>query len=404
MVKFEFENIRFIDKKDIVRFMFMKYFFFDVLKSELEKISPLKITKHALEFKANEDKAQHKMNRILQKGFNNLQNIITKKPATYVHLKSGIPLVGNNSFGIIDRNTNILEIKPITGCNLDCIFCSVPDRKRYSDFIVEEEYMIQELKKIIDYKGCDDIEIHIGVQGEPLLYSDLVRLVSDAKAISGVKRITMNTNATFLTKELAKDLIHAGMTRINISINSMDTEASKRIASADYNLKHIKSMIAYLAKHYPNNIHIAPVVMFGKNDKDMEDLVKFAKENSINCWIQNFLEYKGGNRPVKQKDWEYFKDFLKKLEEKYDFKLLVDFKTDFKLSETRSLPSIFKKGDVIMAEVLCMGRLRHEFIVKCNDRTISVINDKAKKASPGDIVKIKITNLKHNMAKAILVG
>ena len=38
---------------------------------------------------------------------------------------SDIPLVGSLYFGIIDRGTSLLQVRPSCGCNLNCPFCSV---------------------------------------------------------------------------------------------------------------------------------------------------------------------------------------------------------------------------------------------------------------------------------------
>ena len=41
----------------------------------------------------------------------------------YVDKNSDIPLFGIDFIGIIDRGTNVIEIKPLTLCNLECKYC-----------------------------------------------------------------------------------------------------------------------------------------------------------------------------------------------------------------------------------------------------------------------------------------
>ena len=41
--------------------------------------------------------------------------------------EDNIPLIGAHLFGIIDRGTNVLQIRAITGCPLKCIYCSVDE-------------------------------------------------------------------------------------------------------------------------------------------------------------------------------------------------------------------------------------------------------------------------------------
>jgi uncharacterized Fe-S cluster-containing radical SAM superfamily enzyme len=55
----------------------------------------------------------------------------------YVH---NMPLVGHIAFGVIDRGTNILQVRPTTICPYNCIFCSVDagpySRYRQAEFVV----------------------------------------------------------------------------------------------------------------------------------------------------------------------------------------------------------------------------------------------------------------------------
>ena len=130
-----------------------------------------------------------------------LKNKITNKKTIYIHQNSGIPLIGNNAFGLIDRNTSIIEVRCITGCNLDCIHCSVDQDKRPVDFVVEKDYLVQEFKELVKHKGINEIEAHIGTQGEPLLYSPLADLITDLSVIPEVSVIALDTNGTLLTKK-----------------------------------------------------------------------------------------------------------------------------------------------------------------------------------------------------------
>ena len=71
-------------------------------------------------------------------------NKYTGRRINYITKQSGIPLIGNLAFGILLHNTNIIEIRPITGCPLNCIFCSVDEGKNSKmriDYIVEPNYL-----------------------------------------------------------------------------------------------------------------------------------------------------------------------------------------------------------------------------------------------------------------------
>ena len=103
----------------------------------------------------------------------------------FIRKDSNIPLIGVHVFGIIDRGTNVLEIRPISGCPLNCVYCSVDEgeesRKR-NTYEVDLDYLIQEFNKVVEFKGVDDIEVHIDGVGEPLLYSKIAELIDEGIA------------------------------------------------------------------------------------------------------------------------------------------------------------------------------------------------------------------------------
>jgi len=59
----------------------------------------------------------------------------------------------------------------------------------------------QLFKKLVAFKGVTGIEAHIGTQGEPTLYQDLLPLVRDLSEIPEVTDIVTDTNGTLLTPE-----------------------------------------------------------------------------------------------------------------------------------------------------------------------------------------------------------
>ena len=398
MTILKFKDLQFDEKDDKIEVIFLRLFYFFIDKSKLEKIGKYKIKKHSIEFK-DSARAEQKFHSLLDIGFENMKNRINGKKAVYIHQNSGIPLIGNIAFGIIDRNTNIIELRPISTCNLDCIYCSINLSRRNIEFVVEKDYLINEFKKIIDYKQTEDIEAHINPQGEPLLYADLVGLVKDLRKISQIKTISIDTNGTLLTKKLVDDLINAGMTRFNLSINAMDNALCQKIAGTKaYNLDKILEICRYISKK--SDLIIAPVWLKGINDDELAKFIKFAKsiktKYKVIVGIQNFLYYKFGKNPVKQQSWNKFKKLLKELEQKHDIKLILDFKKDFNIKPTKPLLKPFKKGKIINAQVILKGQLNNEFLAVADGRLISVFG----KAQIGKTYKIKIIRTKHNIFTA----
>ncbi|MBL7056567.1 radical SAM protein [Candidatus Woesearchaeota archaeon] len=400
MAELVFEDLSFEDNGDSIRINFMNIFYTDVPREEIEKIGPFKVERKKIIFsKATESKARRKFNQLLAKSFTLLKNKIAQKNSFYIHKNSGIPLLGTNYFGIIDRGSNIIEIKPLTSCNLGCIFCSVdegPTSRRKMDFVVEKDYIFQEFKKLVEFKNVEGIDAHINSQGEPLLYADIVPLVKDIAKIKQVSMISIDTNGTLLSKKMVDDLAGAGLTRINLSLHSLDQELADRLYGSKYPLKHVLAMARYIPQTKMDLI-LTPVFLPGYNDDELVKLAKFAKEigagkNGPAIGIQNFLPYRFGRNPVKPMDLDKFFVKLKDLEKEHDLKLIWGEK-DFKVVKCEEYPKPFKRGQTVEVKLAFPGRLNNEMMGVAEDRLIAIPSCYQKEGS----VKVRIKRTKHNI-------
>ncbi|MBU0628982.1 MAG: radical SAM protein [Nanoarchaeota archaeon] len=391
MAKLTFKDLSFEDKEKEVKVYFLKLFYFNIQKEDLGQISNHIIEKNSITFKdISQKKAERKFYMLLEKGFHELKNSLNNKKTIYIHKNSGIPLIGNVGFGLVDRNTNVIEVKPITGCNLKCIYCSVDEDKRPVDFIIEEEYLAEEFKKLALFKETNDIEAHIASQGEPLFYAPLTDLIRNISKIKQVKIISVDTNGTLLTKQKIDELVKAGLTRFNFSINAIDAKIAEKIAGTPYNIERIKELCRYISTK--TNLIITPVLVPGINNDEIPKIIEFAKELKADIGIQNFLTYKMGRNPVKPIDFDKFYGLLKAWQDKYKVKLIKSIE-DFNIVKTKQLPRPFRKEEVIEAEIVCPGRLHGEMIAAAKERTISIPDCYKEKGK----VRLKITRTKHNI-------
>ena len=395
MAVLKFESLSFREEKEHIIVSLYRLFSFKVDNKILEDIGQFKVRKHEIEFQnVKKARARKKFDFIIASHMGNLQNDLTKKNAVYIHRNSGIPLIGSGSFGIVDRGTNLIELKPISGCNLDCIYCSVNQDKRTKDIVIEREYLVEEFKQLVEFKDCE-IEAHIGGQGEPFLYNEIVGLISDLTKIKNVKIVSIDTNGTLLTKKVIDELAKLKKVRLNYSINAINYKLAKEIGGKNYNAKHAQNMARYAAKKI--SVMITPVIIFGVNDKEMEPIMDFAlnigagNDSPIKVGFQNFLRYRFGKNPTKSLPWPEFHNKLKKLEKKYNTRLILD-KTDFKITKVNELPKPFKKDEVVKVRIVCEGRIPGEKIAVARNRVITLPECDKK----GD-AKVKITRTKHNI-------
>lgn len=407
MAKLAFESLEFRESKDnkeIIEVSLLKNFFFQISKEDLNRIGTFRIGDKFIEFKDIDEKqlsrASSRFNSLIAEGIRNLKNRLNGKPAVYVHRNSGIPLIGSLFFGIVDRATSIIEVKPLTSCNINCVFCSVDEgisSRKQSDFVVEEEYLVEELRKILDYKSADEscIEVFINPHGEPLLYADIVKLVKDIKAIRQVKKVSIATNGSLLTEKLVDELDSAGLDSLNISVNSLDDKNARIMAGTkEYDIKKIKKTMDYIASKTKIKIILAPVWVKGMNDKDIEDIIDYCKKKDFEIGIQKYVEHKKGRHPKGAKDVEWGKFFeeLQAMQEKHNSKLVYPCGP----KKTRELPRPFSTGDTINAIIVSEGRYNDEKIAAAKGRIITVYDcNKGKKT--GSPVKIKIIKSKDNI-------
>jgi len=288
----------------------------------------------------------------------------------------------------------LLEIKPSTGCNLSCVFCSVSEGINDKiDYLVEPDYLVSEIAELVKLKKSKSIEINIGPQGEPLLYPDLCYLIEELKKIPKIDIISMNSNGRLLTKELIDKLIEAGLDRINVSFHSMNEETQKKVSGSAMSISNFKELVVYAKDRI--EIFLAPVYI-PKLNENIEPLIEFAKSyktgNRI-IGIQNFLNYKGGRNPVKQISFDDFYEMLAKLEKKHNIKLKLN-PEDYNIVEDKVLTKPFKKNQTVDAVIKLPGRRNNEVIAEAKNRSITVYDCKFE---AGKEIRVKLTRDKHNI-------
>lgn len=411
-VELSFETLQFRLKKETLQINLLKIFKLDVPLSEVKAIGEFELLDQntICFFDLKEKKAEIQFMGLFDKYLPKLVNIISKQQATYIHSGSGIPLIGSVAFGIVYRNSSIIEIKPVTSCNLSCFYCSVKEGKNSGkrDIVVEMTYLLEELEKLLAFVDAP-VEVHIGVQGEPFLYADMIELVERLQENPLIHTISTDTNLTIVTKEMIDRLEKCDKFRMNISLDAMDKDLARKIAGTEsYNLDYVLEMIRYIAASKLQFL-IAPVYVPGCNDAELGKIIEFAKtlpkqdrgEKTLPLvCIQNYLPYKSGRRPVKEnKTWDDFYSMLDGLEKKHGLQLRINA-DDFQIKTCKELPKPFCEGDEIRAKLVCRDRYPNTCLAAAGKRVISVPNCEF---TLNRKVKLRIIRDKHNIFTGKLV-
>ncbi len=295
-----------------------------------------------------------------------------------------IPLFGCIAFGIIDRGTNVLQVRPFSECPLSCVFCSTDagphSKRRISAYMVDLPQLLSAFEWAASYKGITDIEAHVDTVGEPAMYPQLIELVKGLSGNSHVKVVSMQTNGALLNTNLIDNLEAAGLSRINMSIESLDPGLAKRIAGTDsYNLERVTENAEYIAKNTDIDLLIAPVWLPGINDEEIPKLIEFAlRIGAGKRWpalgIQKFLPHKYGRKPdIRAMSWESFYLRLREWERIYNTKLVLA-PQDFGSHECKAIPRVFKRYERVKVKVVGPGWMRGEKLAIARDRVITVVD------------------------------
>ncbi len=309
-----------------------------------------------------------------------------------------IPLFGCIAFGIIDRGTNVLQVRPISECPLSCVFCSTDagprTKQRISEYMVDLPQLLAAFEWAASYKETNDIEAHIDTVGEPAMYPQLVELVGGLSKNSHVKTVSMQTNGMLLSTDLIDKLESAGLSRINMSIESLETERAKTIAGTDvYNLARVLENAEHITMNTDIDLLIAPVWLPGINDKEIPRLIEFAlRIGAGKRWpalgIQKFLPHKYGRRQgIKPMGWEEFYSRLREWEDVYSTKLVLR-PEDFGSFECKAIPRSFKRYEKVKVKVVGPGWMKGEKLAVARDRVITIVD--ADRVRSGTEVNVRI--------------
>jgi cyclic pyranopterin phosphate synthase len=135
-----------------------------------------------------------------------------------------------------NRRIHYLRLSVTDLCNLRCHYCMPAEGiqlLRHEDILTFEE-MVDVVRTAVDL-GIDKVRL---TGGEPLVRRGIIDLVRMIGAVPGITDFSMTTNGTLLT-EYAADLKAAGIQRLNISLDTVDSERYRKITRVG----HLKAVL-----------------------------------------------------------------------------------------------------------------------------------------------------------------
>lgn len=212
-----------------------------------------------------------------------------------------------DSFG---RRIEYLRISVTDKCNLRCVYC-MPEEGlpwlKHQEILRYEE--IAEIVRVMAGMGLKRVRL---TGGEPLVRRDLPELVKLLRAVDGIEDIALSTNAVLLA-EHAEALKAAGVTRVNISLDSLQETRVDALARRAGYYDRILEGIAAAERVGFQPLKINVVLMRGRNDDEVE---AFARMTQLRPWHVRFIEVMpvGDNLGISAEEYVSAPEILKRLQ------------------------------------------------------------------------------------------
>lgn len=200
-----------------------------------------------------------------------------------------------DSHGRIIRD---LRLSLTDRCNFRCFYClpnGEPPLARKETILTFEE--IERICEIFVSLGIEKIRL---TGGEPLLRKDVEILVEKLSALkkplkngTRLKDLALTTNGHTLPQR-AGNLKKAGLDRVTISLDSLKRENFKDITGVD-KLENVLEAIEAAQSADLNPVRINSVIVRGRNDDEIVDLARFARETGVSMRYIEFMPLDSGH-------------------------------------------------------------------------------------------------------------
>lgn len=182
------------------------------------------------------------------------------------------------------RRIKNMRISLTDKCNFRCTYCMPAEGLSWlekAEILSYEE--IERIARIAVNIGIEQIRL---TGGEPLVRRDVSALVQRLHRIDGLRSLSLTTNGLLL-KQQAKALAEAGLSRINVSVDSLVREKFAHLTRRDQ-LDRVLEGLDELA-HYPSifPIKVNVVALRGFSEQEVLDFVGLARQKAyLVRWIE----------------------------------------------------------------------------------------------------------------------
>ena len=181
-----------------------------------------------------------------------------------------------------NRRVNYVRLSVTDRCDFRCVYCMAEEMT----FVPRAEVLSLEELELVARAfvelGVTKIRL---TGGEPLVRHGIMSLVNRIGALDALRDFTLTTNGSRLDK-YASQLREAGINRINISLDSLQPQRFRQLTRTGDLAQVLKGIDAAIAAGF-SRIKLNAVILKGRNDDEILDLVHFARDRQLDI---SFIE------------------------------------------------------------------------------------------------------------------
>lgn len=181
------------------------------------------------------------------------------------------------------RAITYLRISLTDRCNLRCVYCMPKDGVGWQ--AQADQLSVDEIVRVVETAAQGGMKRIRLTGGEPLVHPNITEIVRRIASIRDIEEVSLTTNAMLLER-LAQPLADAGLTRVNISMDTLGRNKFKRITRGG-EIERVWKGIAAAEQAGLAPIKLNTVVVLGLNDEELPALAALTLEHA---WHVRFIE------------------------------------------------------------------------------------------------------------------
>lgn len=270
----------------------------------------------------------------------------------------------------LGREIDYLRISVTDKCNLRCRYCMPPHGitpLAHAEILTLEE--IFRLVGIMEPLGIRKVRL---TGGEPMVRKNLPWLVEQIHGLRGIREIAMTTNGTLFAPQ-AKVYREAGLTAVNISLDTLDPERFRCITGCDRADRAagvdsvLRAIDAALEQQLRVKINCVPCVEM--NGDDLEGIAMLAEDRPVDVRFIELMPIGCG----KEYTGIPSEEILSRLEKRFGAAIAVPGKSPLAVAgdaaglyEKTDGPAVYYRFPGFCGRIGFISPISHKFCRECN--------------------------------------